>query len=1279
MALLKRPLNISFNHGIDKKSDPKQVIAGKLLTLENCTLQTTGEITKRNGNVTLNSPLTIGNALDTYKDELVAMDGVSLYSFSAEEQTFDRKGSKVACDISTVPVIRNAQNQTNPDSATIAGLTCYVWQQYDPSLNNATQGVYASVFDNVTGQCITSNLAISGTAINPKVKALGTVPANSTFVITYAEGTNLVAVTIDVTNPHGLGFTATVLATGINVLNYDVTRLGNLLYVAYQDNSSNIKTFTVNSNLAISAVTTITQDCGTWVSISADTTLNQLWYSSIATDLVTLRYSVYSNTFVQVLAPLIADTGTAGILFLSVTSYASNGSGFLIYESQNPSFAATGLGSFPAIKQISVTNAGVLGTATSVIRGLKLFSKPLVYNGTVYIVTFFPSPIQPTFFVIDLNAHIISKLNYSQSSFLIGATGITGGRLVEVNSLSSSEFQFPAIQQDLVLPVTSAENTINSTNLNYPSTFAQTGIISYTLNFTTPLVAEEIGNGLEVSGGIVSLYDGTTVAELGFNVYPEIEDIAKSIQGGIAPGNYDYKVVYEWVDNFGQTHRSAPSIPAAINNSVVTQNLGVHLVSGSTSVILSAAVQNLYIGMPISGANIPANTTIANVFGDGLGRINLIVMSNAATLTVVETAVVTNQISFHGTVATDSNQVIVDPIYKGIYQVGHYQTSNVEYFFNNTRGVMVGMSIVSGSTDATVNGKISVLQGDLVITDVPVASGGGTEFILKNRIFGTITNGSNTITAISAADIARIAPLMLVDPNVVGPFATGTTVSGVGNNFITMSTNATTNGTHVDLEMPDSSYNLWDGEVVTGANIPAGTQISSTNDLRPSRLNFNDRNIFLDENATGNASSELITVNGVWGTRIVVDTLRLTEKSTQINIILYRTLNNGTQYFRSSSVTVPPVNNTNVDYIYLYDNLPDTSIQGNEQLYTNGGVLDNIGVPASTLLTLYQNRLLAVPSESPNSFWYSQQVIPGDPVEFSDALVWNVDSRGGAITAFHQMDSNLIIFKKNTIFYMNGSGPSPNGTGNDFTNPLLISTDSGCIDPKSLVIMPMGLMYKSLKGIYLLKRDLSVVYIGADVEEFNSSSITSVLVIEKLNQIRFTLDSGITLVYDYYVNQWYVFTNIAANDSVNFQDFFTYIKSDGSIFQENENLYTDNGAFIAMKVVTGWFSFAGIQGFERIYKFMVLGEYKSPHTLNVSFAYDFLPATTQTTPIPVLSDPGVYQYRIFPQRMKCETLQVTLEETQSAAFGQGLSISGLGMEVGLKQGLNKLPASQSYG
>ena len=106
---------------------------------------------------------------------------------------------------------------------------------------------------------------------------------------------------------------------------------------------------------------------------------------------------------------------------------------------------------------------------------------------------------------------------------------------------------------------------------------------------------------------------------------------------------------------------------------------------------------------------------------------------------------------------------------------------------------------------------------------------------------------------------------------------------------------------------------------------------------------------------------------------------------------------------------------------------------------------------------------------------------------------------------------------------------------------------------------------------------------------------------------------------------------------------------------------------------------AGVQGFQRVYKLLILGEYKSPHTLAINIYQDFSSTPTQTVSIPVLSDPGVYQHRVFIKQQKCESIKIDIQETPSATLGEGCQISNLAFEVGIKKGLNKIPAAKSYG
>jgi hypothetical protein len=250
--------------------------------------------------------------------------------------------------------------------------------------------------------------------------------------------------------------------------------------------------------------------------------------------------------------------------------------------------------------------------------------------------------------------------------------------------------------------------------------------------------------------------------------------------------------------------------------------------------------------------------------------------------------------------------------------------------------------------------------------------------------------------------------------------------------------------------------------------------------------------------------------------------------------------------------------------------------------------------------------------------------------------------------------------------------------------------------------MPLGLMYKSDKGIYLLDRGLNVSYVGKDIEAFNADTVLSATLVSSKNQVRFALNTDKAIVYDYFVQQWYVFTNhYLMIDTVSYKGVFTYLRSDGLVYQENDS-YSDNGNYIKMKLKTGWFSIAGFQAFQRIYNAYVIGNYISKHRLRVAVSYDFNPVEVEDVIIdaytllnnpaygvptpygdpiqePVYGGPyPLYQFRYMVPRQKCESIQVTIEDIQTDDIGEGYQMSSLAFEVGVKEGLNKLGPTRSF-
>lgn len=452
------------------------------------------------------------------------------------------------------------------------------------------------------------------------------------------------------------------------------------------------------------------------------------------------------------------------------------------------------------------------------------------------------------------------------------------------------------------------------------------------------------------------------------------------------------------------------------------------------------------------------------------------------------------------------------------------------------------------------------------------------------------------------------------------------------------------------------------------------------------------------------ASYKRVTINAGQRVQITCNYLSLTAKdaSRPIQIVFYRTLGDGTIFHRVSSLTAPDLNvidGGSASFTFT-DETTDIDLATRPLLYTQPlaqnavAELENYPAPPTNLLELHRNRLFVMDSTNPLNLWYSKLPGPSTPVAFNDGQVKQIDPRGGNVTALATVDDKLLLFKRSHIFFIVGQGPDNTGLNNDFSDAILITTDCGCIDPRSVVGTPVGIMFQSAKGIYLIDRSLQVQYIGSSIEGYNDETITSATLVPNTNQVRFTLESGKTLVFDYYVQQWGVFTNQFAVDSLVWQDSTTLLRSNGTVLRETPGVFTDAGSPIRLKIATSWLSFAKVQGFQRVRRAQILGALKSPHNLMVNVCVDFndnivQQAMVQPTPPTYYGGSSpygaesvyggtfqLYQWRIDLARQKCQAVKFIFEDVPASGSGEGLNLTSIGFEVGAKTGLNKMPASQ---
>lgn len=455
---------------------------------------------------------------------------------------------------------------------------------------------------------------------------------------------------------------------------------------------------------------------------------------------------------------------------------------------------------------------------------------------------------------------------------------------------------------------------------------------------------------------------------------------------------------------------------------------------------------------------------------------------------------------------------------------------------------------------------------------------------------------------------------------------------------------------------------------------------------------------------TGSASTGSITYN--------IPTLRLTYKTANpVKVVAYRWSVAQQIYYQTTSIISPLLNDTTIDTVTFVDTNSDVTILGNNILYTTGGVVEDINAPASNLFTLFDTRFWMVSAEDRNLLFFSKQVIENTPVEMSDLFTIYVapttaaQGSTGPITALSVMDDKLIIFKQNAIYYINGVGPDNTGSNNQYSQPIFVTSTVGCSNQQSIVFTTQGLLFQSDKGIWILDRNLGTSYIGAAVEKYNAGIVESAQNIPETNQVRFILDTGITLMYDYYYAQWGTFVNVPAISSCIFQNLHTFINSFGAVYQESPNLYLDGSTPVLMQFTTGPLRLGDLQNYQRAYFFFLLGQYITPHKIMISMAYDYSETPSQSiilTPhnfstafgfgmsqspfgegSPFGGPGSLERYRVFLERQRCQAVSITLQEiydgTYAVPAGAGLTLSGINMVCGFKQKFPTISASKSFG
>lgn len=1213
--LQKQPVNVNFAQGLDTKSDPWQIEIGKFLELENSIFNINGRLQKRDGFSvvgTINDSTV--NQITNYNDDIIAL-GNSIYAFNQANGSFVNKGSFYSTNITTESVLANSNNVSFADSAKSSnGLICSTYFQ-----STRTANEYGFVIQNAT----TGQTVVNPTLINPNGGTV-TGPGKVYFL-------NNRFVVIFTTN------------NGVNDI---------LKFITIDSLTLNV---TLATNIASNYLAAgLPSSHMTWDAIS---TTNKIFvgYNAAASDgfyvaVITQLFSVVGPTKVNTLQADVVGSCADGnnVYFAHYQNSTGNGQIVGVTESSGTISVLSG---FP--QQWILTR--FVGNTTAASPNItNIASTANIYVGI--------QEITPSLAQQPATSDIYQKLQVTQ---VLTASSVQTNQIFPTSV--GTVFEFYRVK-NIALEIIGTNITILSEIENvYPylnplvttATTAPTNLIYKRSCTTAGVVGAAPTSALKRGVGIWSraFKFNNQIYFVGCYSFGATAAQFLTYQAGYYVFDVDGNIVAKLAYQYGSGYATIGLVNTILDSFTGTTTNGSDVVTGIASTL------NLKTGQRVISGSTPTTDTFIKTI-DSSSQITLTRNATASGLT----SFFSNIISFN------------------YLKLGSQQPQSSGVGFQTGAGVVPIINIVSTNTSRVCNLEFLCQTNNAseIGTTLNVSGGylwnyDGTQ-ATENNFFvfpDTVAVIPNVTTAgnLSVEDYQYVATYEWTDnKGNINRSATSLPTD------YTIKTNTNFSG-NTTINLPTitgiaSTAGLQAGQRFSGGSFGAGVYIISVDSATQ---------ITVSQLAGATAAGVAFTMSAtqrVSRVNVCVPTLRLTNKL-NVSIRVYRYSSSQQTFYLLGSVRQPFLSDPSVDYIIFEDNNSSASIVGNSILYSNGDAeIQNSSPPSGKSPTIFDGRLWVIDSENPNLLWYSKQVIQSAPVEMSGLFTIYISptqsSQGstGPVECLYPMDDKLIIFKKNSIYYINGVGPNNAGQGSQYSEPILITSTVGCSNQKSIVFMQNGLMFQSNKGIWLLGRDLSTAYIGADVERTTDDfTVTSANLVPKTNEVRMALNNGTTLMYDYFYKQWSLFTGMSNISSIITNELQTYLNNSGQIRRQTKGVYKDGTDPILMKFRTGWLSLAGIQGFQRAYFLFLLGKYISTHTLTVSLAYDFDSFDTQTINItPTNFSPGntdlsdVEKWRIILKNQKCESIQVALQENQSSlTAGEGLELSGMNLVVGLKK------------
>lgn len=410
----------------------------------------------------------------------------------------------------------------------------------------------------------------------------------------------------------------------------------------------------------------------------------------------------------------------------------------------------------------------------------------------------------------------------------------------------------------------------------------------------------------------------------------------------------------------------------------------------------------------------------------------------------------------------------------------------------------------------------------------------------------------------------------------------------------------------------------------------------------------------------------------------------------------------GGQTLYAARITSPVGATVTTGNITVADSAIQLAAEAYRQPEYDGAAKDRFPPLASSHIQRHKDRLFIC---NGTNVYYSSFFVDGESPWFNPEFFIAVPGGQGPVTGTASLDGNLVVFKRNAVFLVDGDGPSENGgTGTEFSPPRRLATEFGCIEPRSIVSTPMGVFFRSDRGIELLSRSLSVDWVGEEYQTtINAFQYISGATFDRQSgRVLFTAASALTadnrvsagtvLVFDTTVNQWAQWPLATAMQDVAYSRLavsgtednrICYASADTVWYEASHSL--DGSTYAPYDLETGWIRMESLQDRLFVNSMKALAKKQDNHDLTLSVAYDYSDTYTDTITFKASSmvDMEVEQFEF---QLPTEAVQAVRFRLQDAApsdsgnfpvtTGKGPDLFGMTVKLGKKGGGKKLPDEQ---